>query len=216
MDVLLIGVAIQVLCGAAAFALSRSPRAATLAGAGGAVVGCLLGLPPALRVLSGGAPESLDFAWDAAHGAFRVGVDGLGAFVLLWHGQLAARGTPAGGLDFEAFRSAPPAAGWAAAVFVLALVGFGAKAGFVPFHVWLPEAHPAAPSHVSALMSGVMIKMGVYGILRVMTFLGEPAAWWGPTLIVIGLAGGLIGISLAFYQRDLKRALAYSSIENVG
>src|SRR5439155_10558326 len=66
-----------------AFALSRSPRAATLAGAGGAVVGCLLGLPPALRVLSGGAPESLGFAWDAAHGAFRVGVDGLGAFFLL-------------------------------------------------------------------------------------------------------------------------------------
>jgi formate hydrogenlyase subunit 3/multisubunit Na+/H+ antiporter MnhD subunit len=82
-------------------------------------------------------------------------------------------------------------------LFVFALIGFGAKAGFVPWHVWLPEAHPAAPSHVSAIMSGVMIKMGLYGILRITTFLGEPAAWWGPTLIVIGLAGGLVGISLA-------------------
>ena len=65
---------------------------------------------------------------------------------------------------------------------MLALVGFGTKAGFVPFHVWLPEAHPAAPSHVSALMSGVMIKMGLYGLLRVLDFLGPPAPWWGLTL----------------------------------
>ncbi|HAJ79645.1 MAG TPA: hypothetical protein DCO75_07725 [Fibrobacteres bacterium] len=70
--------------------------------------------------------------------------------------------------------------------FILALIGFGAKAGIMPFHVWLPDAHPAAPSHVSALMSGVMIKTGIYGLLRIMTFLGTPHLWWGITLIVIG------------------------------
>jgi formate hydrogenlyase subunit 3/multisubunit Na+/H+ antiporter MnhD subunit len=126
-------------------------------------------------------------------------------------------GRPTGNLDFDAYRQASTlGAGWSAALFLLAIVGFGAKAGFVPYHVWLPEAHPAAPSHVSAVMSGVMIKTGIYGILRVMTFMGEPAWWWGPVLVVIGLVGGLVGISLALYQRDLKRALAYSSIENVG
>ena len=99
---------------------------------------------------------------------------------------------------------------------MLALIGFGAKAGLVPFHVWLPEAHPAAPSHVSALMSGVMIKMGLYGILRILTFLGPPAPWWGLTLAGLGMITALVGISLALHQRDLKRVLAYSSIENVG
>lgn len=139
----------------------------------------------------------------------------LGAAFLF--GLFMLLGRPAGTLDFEDYRQASTlGAGWSAVFFILALVGFGAKAGFVPYHVWLPEAHPAAPSHVSAIMSGVMIKTGIYGILRVMTFLGKPAPWWGPTLMVIGLAGGLLGISLAFYQRDLKRALAYSSIENVG
>ena len=99
--------------------------------------------------------------------------------------------------------------------FVLALVGFGVKAGFVPLHVWLPEAHAAAPSHVSALMSGVLIKLGLYGLLRALTFLA-PARWWGPLLLALGVIGGLLGISLALYQRDMKRVLAYSSIENVG
>jgi formate hydrogenlyase subunit 3/multisubunit Na+/H+ antiporter MnhD subunit len=131
------------------------------------------------------------------------------AFVLLGRG--------AGGLEFEAFRHMPPlAAGSYGLIFVLALVGFGAKAGFVPFHVWLPDAHPAAPSHVSALMSGVMIKMGLYGLLRVVTFLGPTALWWGPTLAVLGLLTGLVGVALALYQRDVKRVLAYSSIENMG
>jgi formate hydrogenlyase subunit 3/multisubunit Na+/H+ antiporter MnhD subunit len=131
------------------------------------------------------------------------------AFVLL--------GRQAGSLDFDSFGAAaapgPVAAGL---VFVLALVGFGTKAGFVPLHVWLPEAHPAAPSHVSALMSGVMIKMGLYGLLRVLTFLGPPQPWWGPTLAAVGLITGLVGIALALSQCDLKRVLAYSSIENVG
>ena len=78
-------------------------------------------------------------------------------------------------------------------IFVLALIGFGAKAGLVPFHVWLPEAHPAAPSHVSALMSGVMIKMGLYGILRVVSFIGPPAPWWGVSLGALGLLTALVG-----------------------
>src|SRR5436309_13458460 len=99
---------------------------------------------------------------------------------------------------------------------ILAMVSCGSYAGFMPFHVWLPEAHPAAPSHVSALMSGVMIKMGIYGILRILTFLGPPAAWWGLTLAGLGLATSLVGIALALQQRDMKRVLAYSSIENVG
>jgi formate hydrogenlyase subunit 3/multisubunit Na+/H+ antiporter MnhD subunit len=133
----------------------------------------------------------------------------LAAFLLL--------GSQAGSLDFAAFEhldTLTPAA--ANLVFVFALVGFGTKAGLVPLHVWLPEAHPAAPSHVSALMSGVMIKMGIYGLLRFVSFLGSPAAWWGVCLAVLGLLSGLVGISLAVSQRDLKRALAYSSIENIG
>lgn len=126
-------------------------------------------------------------------------------------------GGNAGSLEFEAFRTVrPPTAGLAGLIFLLALIGFGAKVGLVPFHVWLPEAHPAAPSHVSALMSGVMIKMGFYGILRVLTFLGPPAAWWGTTLAGLGLLTGLMGVALAVQQRDVKRVLAYSSIENVG
>jgi len=121
----------------------------------------------------------------------------------------------AGEFGFAAF-AVPRAAGVSAAlVLALAGVGFGIKAGIVPLHVWLPEAHAAAPSHVSALMSGVLIKLGLYGILRVSTFL-QPQAWWGPAMIVVGIGGGLVGISLAVYQRDLKRALAYSSIENMG
>jgi formate hydrogenlyase subunit 3/multisubunit Na+/H+ antiporter MnhD subunit len=122
----------------------------------------------------------------------------------------------AGGLGFEAFAAMPlPSAGFSAIIFILAAVGFGIKAGFLPFHVWLPEAHAAAPSHVSALMSGVMIKLGLYGLLRVTTFL-PPASWWGPSLLVLGLAGALWGITLALYQRDMKRVLAYSSVENMG
>lgn len=123
----------------------------------------------------------------------------------------------AGSGEFSAFRSATAlSATTAGVVFVLALVGFGAKAGLVPFHVWLPEAHPAAPSHVSAIMSGVMIKMGLYGLLRVLTFLGQPEPWWGITLATMGMITALVGISLAVYQRDIKRVLAYSSIENIG
>src|SRR5205814_1234171 len=104
-----------------------------------------------------------------------------------------------------------------AAVFLLALVGFGSKAGLVPLHVWLPLAHPAAPSHVSALMSGVMIKMGVYGLLRVgLDLLGGGPAWWGGLVLAAGALSALLGVLYALMEHDLKRLLAYHSIENIG
>jgi hydrogenase-4 component B len=120
----------------------------------------------------------------------------------------------AGALDFARFGGIGGPA--AAAVFLLALVGFGTKAGIVPLHVWLPEAHPAAPSHVSALMSGVMIKTGIYGLLRVLAFLGAPPAWWGWTLVLVGAVSGVTGVLFALAQHDIKRLLAYHSVENIG
>lgn len=126
-------------------------------------------------------------------------------------------GRHAGSLDFDRILAAgAPAPAAAAVVLLLALAGFGIKAGLVPLHVWLPEAHPAAPSHVSALMSGVMIKLGLYGLLRTLLLAGGPPAWFGPLLVLLGLATGLTGVLLALTQRDIKRTLAYSSIENVG
>jgi hydrogenase-4 component B len=102
-------------------------------------------------------------------------------------------------------------------VFISALVGFGTKAGMVPLHVWLPEAHPAAPSNVSALMSGVMIKMGIYGLLRVVwVVLGGGPWWWGYTILLLGGASALVGVLYAIAQHDLKRLLAYHSVENIG
>lgn len=106
---------------------------------------------------------------------------------------------------------------WASAAFVLAVFGFGAKAGILPLHVWLPEAHPAAPSPVSALMSGVMIKMAIYGLLRVnFDLLHLHIWWWGVLLLVLGLMTALFGVVFATVQSDMKRLLAYSSIENIG
>jgi formate hydrogenlyase subunit 3/multisubunit Na+/H+ antiporter MnhD subunit len=118
---------------------------------------------------------------------------------------------------FDAMRTADLSPAWAAVAFALALFGFGAKAGLLPMHVWLPEAHPAAPSPVSALMSGVMLKTAIYGVLRV-TFdlLGDPAWWWGLAPVVLGLATALFGVVFAAVQTDMKRLLAYSSIENIG
>lgn len=117
-----------------------------------------------------------------------------------------------GSLDFNRFSSSSGPG----LLFVMALFGFGTKAGFVPLHVWLPEAHPAAPSHVSAVMSAVMIKTGIYGLLRVMMFLGAPELWWGWVLCGVGLTSGVVGVLLALAQKDLKRLLAYSSVENAG
>ncbi|GLI34650.1 proton-conducting transporter transmembrane domain-containing protein [Desulforhabdus amnigena] len=118
-------------------------------------------------------------------------------------------------LDFDRF-TGTDISSIANIAFVLALVGFGTKAGLVPFHVWLPEAHPAAPSHVSAVMSGAMIKTGIYGLLRIMTLLGPPAPWWGWLLLGIGLISGILGVLFALAQHDMKRLLAYHSVENIG
>lgn len=104
----------------------------------------------------------------------------------------------------------------AGAIFVLALIGFGFKAGLMPLHVWLPGAHANAPSHVSAVMSGVMLKMGVYGIVRMTAILPVPSGWWGGVLLSVGAITGIAGIAFAIGQQDIKRLLAYSSIENIG
>ncbi|HEY3349572.1 MAG TPA: proton-conducting transporter membrane subunit [Thermoanaerobaculia bacterium] len=101
-------------------------------------------------------------------------------------------------------------------VFLLAVFGFGMKAGIVPLHFWLPAAHASAPSHVSALMSGVMLKAGVYGILRVSSLVDAPPLWWGLLLAGLGAVSAVTGIAMAAGQTDLKRALAYSSVENMG
>ena len=106
--------------------------------------------------------------------------------------------------------------GTTTALFLLALVGFGCKAGLMPLHVWLPGAHANAPSHVSAVMSGVMLKMGVYGIVRVAGWLPAVPAWWGCLLLSLGALTAVLGIVFAIAQRDIKRLLAYSSIENIG
>jgi hydrogenase-4 component B len=102
-------------------------------------------------------------------------------------------------------------------VFTLFFVGFGVKAGIIPLHIWLPEAHPAAPSGISALMSGVLIKTGVYGIIRFCAFgLGAPPLWWGVLVLVVGGVSAVLGVLYALMQHDLKRLLAYHSIENIG
>jgi hydrogenase-4 component B len=118
--------------------------------------------------------------------------------------------------DLRAGAAALPA-GTRSVVFVLALLAFGSKAGIVPLHVWLPRAHPAAPSHVSALMSGGMIKLGIYGLVRVaFDLLGGGPAWWGGLLLALGSVSALLGVLYALIERDLKRLLAYSSVENIG
>ena len=101
-------------------------------------------------------------------------------------------------------------------VFVFAFVGFGSKAGVFPFHAWLPHAHPAAPSHISAIMSGVMIKTGIYGILRIYDALAWPAPLFGQIVLIAGIVSGVLGVVYALGQHDLKRLLAYHSVENIG
>jgi hydrogenase-4 component B len=104
----------------------------------------------------------------------------------------------------------------AMAIAITAFIGFGAKAGIMPLHIWLPSAHANAPSHVSAMMSGVMLKMGLYGIFRTLTFFHDPPLLWGAILTVAGIVSALLGIAFAVAQSDLKRLLACSSIENIG
>jgi hydrogenase-4 component B len=122
-----------------------------------------------------------------------------------------------GSFDFSSFRDATLPQATKSLVFLLAFFGFGAKAGIVPLHIWLPRAHPAAPSHASALLSGVMIKTAVYGIMRLsVDLLGVSAWWWGVIVLIFGALSALLGILYALDERDLKRLLAYSSVENIG
>jgi hydrogenase-4 component B len=311
MTMLLAAVGILAVSGLAAMATSRTLRLSTALGVGGAVLGSLLGLVPALATLAGHAPAPVTGRWlHELGGSFSVALDPLAAFfvvvILVVTGLAAVYGGAyvqsfAGRYSvgaalcffnllsasmvmvalarngvlflvawemmaftsfflvvFEDDKDSVRRAGWVYVVathlgmgflitlfvllcqggnsldfseivtdgvrpvymknllFCLAVVGFGIKAGFVPMHVWLPEAHAAAPSHVSAVLSAVMVKMGIYGILRTLTFLGAPEPWWGPFLLILGLAGALFGIAMAMIQRDLKRALAYSTVENVG
>jgi hydrogenase-4 component B len=304
MPLLLAAIGVLLGGGLGALIARQSRRWGTLLGAGGAVVGCVVGLVPVVEVLSGRPALALRMPWDVPYGAFYVELDALSAFFLLptfalsalaaiygagylhhrdpgssaaswfffdllvasmavvviarngvlflvaWevmalasfflvtheHEQRSVRdagwtylvashlgtafllalfvllGRAAGSLDFD--RLAPGSA--AGLLFVLALIGFGTKAGLMPLHVWLPEAHPAAPSHVSAVMSGVMIKTGIYGILRTILLLGPLPSWCALVLIALGMTSGVLGILFALGQHDLKRVLAYSSIENVG
>ncbi|HJZ34285.1 MAG TPA: hydrogenase 4 subunit B [Hyphomicrobiaceae bacterium] len=132
--------------------------------------------------------------------------------LLLAFGVLAAS---SGGYSFAEMRSASPAA--PGLILLLALVGAGSKAGLVPLHVWLPLAHPAAPSHVSALMSGVMTKVAVYGFMRMVFDLnGAPAWWWSVLVITLAGISSLLGVLGALMQHDLKRLLAYHTVENIG
>ncbi|HQL79401.1 MAG TPA: hydrogenase 4 subunit B [Verrucomicrobiota bacterium] len=121
--------------------------------------------------------------------------------------------------SFESFRALGSnlSPGRRDAAFLLFLVGFGVKAGIVPLHIWLPAAHPVAPSNASALLSGVMIKTGIYGLTRVLfDFLGTPPNWWGVTVLTIGTISAVLGVLYALMEHDLKRLLAYHSIENIG
>jgi len=134
--------------------------------------------------------------------------------ILLCFGVLQAN---TGDYSFANMRAQHLSPFWASVAFLLALLGFGAKAGLVPLHVWLPEAHPAAPSPVSALMSGVMLKTAVYGFLRVAyDLLPVQLWWWGVLVLALGLASAVLGVVFAAVQTDMKRLLAWSSIENIG
>ncbi|HSB23321.1 MAG TPA: proton-conducting transporter membrane subunit, partial [Burkholderiaceae bacterium] len=134
--------------------------------------------------------------------------------ILMCFGVLQAN---TGDYSFANMRAQSLSPFWASVAFALALFGFGAKAGLLPLHVWLPEAHPAAPSPVSALMSAVMLKTAIYGLLRVLfDLLSVQQWWWGVAMLALGLATALFGVVFAAVQTDMKRLLAYSSIENMG
>ena len=154
-------------------------------------------------------------AGNAAAGYLYLVMASLGTLALLFAFGLLSG--PSGGYPFDAIRQAPPSAAYAAAVVVLALIGAGSKAGLVPLHAWLPLAHPAAPTHVSALMSGVMTKVAVYGFVRIaFDLLGAPSWWWGALVALVGGITAVMGVLYALMQSDLKRLLAYSTVENIG
>ena len=140
---------------------------------------------------------------------------GFGTLALLLAFGILAGGS--GAYDFAAIRAMHPSANVASAVLLLALVGAGSKAGLVPLHAWLPLAHPAAPSHVSGLMSGVMTKVAVYGFVRIVfDLLGPPEWWWSMAVLGVGGPSATLGVLHALMQRDIKCVLAYSTIENIG
>ncbi|MBW6511596.1 MAG: hydrogenase 4 subunit B [Desulfuromonadaceae bacterium] len=137
-----------------------------------------------------------------------------GLCILLGYGVLAGFGSD---FSFTAMATAQLSSNWQTIAFLLAFVGFGMKAGIVPLHVWLPQAHPVAPSHISALMSGVMLKVAIYGFIRfTYDLLGEIHWTWGVLVLLIGAASALLGVLYALMQHDLKRLLAYHSVENIG
>ncbi len=138
------------------------------------------------------------------------------AFIMLMFFMLY---NSSGSMNFSEMQAASASLSPAAlnAVFLLSLIGFGTKAGLMPFHTWLPRAHPAAPSAVSALMSGVMIKTGIYGFVRInFSIIGNSPEWFGILLIILGAVSCIFGVLYAYMEQDIKRLLAYSSIENVG
>jgi hydrogenase-4 component B len=121
-----------------------------------------------------------------------------------------------GSFEFRQLEPAHAGLGVRTAVFLLALVGFGFKAGMMPLHFWLPGAHANAPSHISAILSGVLLKMGIYGLLRTLTLLPIPPVSWGALVLILGTVSAVLGVLMALGQHDLKRLLAYHSVENIG
>lgn len=125
--------------------------------------------------------------------------------------------TGSNSLDFEFLNGSALSEPMRNAIFLCALIGFGTKAGVMPLHIWLPEAHPAAPSHVSAMMSGIMIKTAIYGMARFfLDFLGVGPVWWGGLVLVLAIISSVLGVLYAIMEHDLKRLLAYHSVENIG
>ncbi len=178
----------------------------------------LMALASYFLVLEGGRATSAEEARASLRAGWVYAVMAHAGLACLLAGMLLLA-SRAGGFAFADWRAAAPGlpAGVRGAAFVLLALGFAGKAGVIPLHVWLPLAHPAAPSHVSALMSGVMIKLGVYGLMRAsLDWLGPGPAWWGVVILVAGTVSALIGVLYALVDHDLKRLLAFHSIENIG
>jgi formate hydrogenlyase subunit 3/multisubunit Na+/H+ antiporter MnhD subunit len=138
----------------------------------------------------------------------------VGVFCLAF--MFMAMGIHAGSMNFDQMTVVPFPLSLASLLFILAFVGFGIKAGFIPFHIWLPHAHPAAPSHISALLSGVVIKLGIYGLMRVILIIKDFPLWCGVFLLIMAAISGVGGVLYALGQHEIKKLLAYHSIENIG